>query len=103
MFGVLQWFLFFASLLAFVAAMALSLQLTNPVSGESWFKFVPTGLARSYLFTLQLGEHPDDVKLNGLRIQSMVLSLFTAMIFIYYAGCFYDGYKIVAISELRIS
>ena len=86
MFGVLQWFLFFASLLAFVAAMSVSLQLASQVPGESWLKFIPTGMARSYLFTLQLGEHPDDVKLNGMRIQSIVLSLFTAMIFIYYTG-----------------
>lgn len=84
-FGVLQWFLFFAVLMSFVAAMTMSLQLTKQVPGESWSNFFPTSMGRAYLFTLQLGEHPE-VRMIGLRLQSLVLSLFTLMMFIYYTG-----------------
>ena len=66
--------------------MVLSRHFTKEEPGESWWKYVPTEMATSYLFTLQLGEHPDNVRLNGLRLQTLVLSFFTALFFIYYTG-----------------
>ena len=85
-FGVVQWFLFFASLMAFGAVISLSEQFTNKDHGESWLKYVAKGMATSYLFALQLGEHPEGIVLQGLRLQKLVLAFFTLVFFIYYTG-----------------
>ena len=91
-FGVLEWALFFSLLILFIAIYTMShLMITNssemPLGedDESTVNIMLAGLANSFLFTLQLGEHNDSAT-RSLRILKLILSFLTLVMFIYYTG-----------------
>ena len=90
-FGVLEWALFFSLLIVFIALYTMIhlviIRSEEMPLGEdkSTMNIVLAGLASSFLFTLQLGEH-DDSATKSLRILTLVLSFLTMIMFIYYTG-----------------
>ena len=89
-YGVLEWALFFSLLIVFIAFYTMS-HLVIMHSGEtasddeSTMNIVLAGLANSFLFALQHGEHNDSAT-RSLRILTLTLSFLTFIVFIYYTG-----------------
>ena len=91
-YGILEWALYFSLLIVFIAFYTMSRLMIKrsketPLGedNESTVNIVLAGLAISFLFALQNGEHKDSAT-KSLRILTLTLSFLTCLMFIYYTG-----------------
>lgn len=84
-FGPLQWAIFFSFMIFFVLIMTTMYILDKNIHEESKMKLMGSALGTAYLFTIQLGDHPQlkDFKSKFLLI---TMSMMTLLMFIYYTS-----------------
>ena len=82
-FGVTQWIIFFALLVACVLMMILANTWRKGSSEQSKLRMALEVIATAYLFTIQLGEHVHSAY-TGTRLLILTTSMLTLLMFIHY-------------------
>ena len=82
-FGVIQWAIYLLLLMVFATVMTMILMWRREKWQDSQMKYVPTALGTSFLFTIQMGEHPD-TKYLGTRILTLTTAMLTLLLWVYY-------------------
>ena len=82
-FGVLQWAIFLALLIAAIAAFTACSSLSQEIIPTSKKHLLLKGFTMAYEYTLQLGEHPN-VMSKATRLFTLTLSMLTMLMFTYY-------------------
>ena len=84
-FGVIQWVIFMMLLIAFAMVMTMMLLWRREQWQDTQMKYVPTAFGTSFLFTIQMGEHPDTNHF-GTRILTLTTSMLTLLLWVYYTN-----------------
>ena len=84
-FGVIQWIIFMMLLIAFAMVMTMMLLWRREKWQDTQMKYVPMAFGTSFLFTIQMGEHPD-TKHFGTRILTLTTSILTLVLWVYYTN-----------------
>ena len=84
-FGVLQWAIYVLLLIAFALVMTMMMLGLREEWQDRQMKYLPTALGTSFLFTIQMGEHPD-TQHYGKRVLTLTTAILTMLLWIYYTN-----------------